>query len=86
MKKILIVMFLFVAEYTLAQLNLGAAGTPFLQQQSSINLTFFPSHRFVIGGDVDGGIYNSFGGFKVVNSKLLLCRQKILRFCTPVLI
>ncbi len=70
MKKILIFLSLFSAKAALAQLNLAAAGMPFLQQQSSLNPSFIPTHRFVIGGDVEAGAYNSFRGLKVVNSKI----------------
>ena len=70
MKKFLIFLLLLSGIKTFAQLNLSTAGAPFLQQQSTLNPTFFPSHRFVIGGDAEGGLYNNFGGIKLVDSKI----------------
>lgn len=71
MKKILLYIFLFVSNLSTAQLDVNLQFMPNVVQQNNINPSFIPNYRFTLSGDINQGFYNSFGGVKLENNKLV---------------
>jgi hypothetical protein len=71
MKKALLYISFLISNLAIAQLDVNLQFMPSVVQQSSINPAYLPNHRFTLSGDINQGFYNSFGGVRLENNKLV---------------